>query len=351
MQRKSLVSGGVIALTAALVFSGCQQVPQRSPEEVVKAGMKNLVAVTSHEFDLSVNGDLKGPQGEKPEKVAFKLSLGGSADLKDSKDPKINLKFDGSGNADEQNASGAAEIRLNKEAVYFTLSKLASSGGEVPKEFVDLYVGKWWMLPIPPEALQEITSTLPEGGSQESMTPEQKRMKELFEGTQFFKNIKFVAMEDVKGAQSYHYSAELDKEAFAAFAIKAAAEQGQEMTDTDKADMQAAMKKFDFVGNVWVTKDGEIMNQVSGDVKLVGATDEPSGTVTVKLSLWNFNKPVTVAAPAGAQEFPVQELMGALMGGVAPTDLSGADASLSLDGSTLDAGTSSVVDGGVSVGE
>ncbi len=339
MQRKSLVSGGVIALTAALVFSGCQQVPQRAPEEVVKAGMKNLVAVTSHEFDLSVKGDLKGPQGEKPESVKFNLSLGGSADLKDNKDPKINLKFEGSGNADEQTASGSAEIRLNKEAVYFTLAKLTSSGGEVPKEFVDLYVGKWWMLPIPPEALDEITSSIPEGGSQEAMTPEQKRMRELFEGTQFFKNIKFVAMEDVKGAQSYHYSAELDKDAFAAFALKAAAEQGQEMSETDKADMQAAMKKFDFVGNVWVTKDGEILNQVSGDVKLVGATDEPSGTVTVKLSLWNFNKPVSVTAPTGAEEFPIQEIMGALLGGVAPADLSGADASLSLDGSTLDAGS------------
>ena len=93
MQRKFSFAGGVIALTAALVFSGCQQAaqPQKAPEEVVKDGIKKLTEVTSHQFEFELKGDLTGPQGEKPEKVKFTVMLGGGADMKDNKDPKINL--------------------------------------------------------------------------------------------------------------------------------------------------------------------------------------------------------------------------------------------------------------------
>jgi hypothetical protein len=322
MQRKFSFTGGVIALTAALVFSGCQQAaqPQKAPEEVVKDGMKKLTEVTSHQFEFELTGDLTGPQGEKPEKVKFTLALSGGADMKDNKDPKINLKLSGSGNADADTFDGAAELRLNKEAVFFTLAKLNVKGTEeqLPQEFLDMYVGKWWKITLPPEALDELTASLPEGGSQENLTPEQKQMKELFENTQFFKNIKFVGVESVKGEQSFHYSAELDKEAFMAFAIKASEQQGETMSESDKEEMRKGMEMFDFSGNVWVGQTSGVLNQVSGDIKLKPAsTDEPSGTISVRLTLWDFNKPVTVQVPSDAEEFPIEQLLGGMMGGAA----------------------------------
>jgi len=341
MKRKFFVTSGVIALSAAVVLSGCQQAaPQKSPEEVVKEGIKNLTAVTSHQFEFEVKGDLNGPQGEKPEKVKFTFMLSGSADMKDNKDPKINLKIDGSGNADADSGAATAELRLNKEALFFTLSKLDMKVSEpVPPEFVDMYVGKWWRLTLPPGTLDELTASLPEGGSQENMTPEQQKMKSLFENTQFFKNIKFVAVESVKGEQSFHYSAELDKQAFMAFAVKAAEEQGTPMAESDQQEMEAGMQKFDFTGNVWVGQTSGILNQISGDVKLATKdTSEPSGTITVRATLWDFNKPVSVTAPSDATEFPIEQLLGGMMGGApmgdpAMGDLSGMEG---LDGSSLD---------------
>lgn len=346
MKRKFFVTGGVIALTAAIVLSGCQQaVPQKPPEQVVKEGMAKLTTVTSHEFELGVKGDLTGPKGEKPEKVKFDVTLGGSVDLKDNQDPKINLKLDGSGNADEQTAAGSAELRMTKEALYFTLAKIDMKGGEqIPKEFMDAYVGKWWKVTIPPESLKEFTASLPEGGTQENMTPEQKKMKQMFENTQFFKNIKFVGLEDVKGEQSAHYSADLDKDAFMTFVQAAAVEQGNPMTESDIKDMKDGMQKFDFTGNVWVGQSSGIMNQVSGDVKLSGtAATDPSGTVSIRITLWNFNKPVTVQAPADAKEFPINELLGGMMGPGAGSSLD----SSSLDGSsgTYPTGTMPTNDG------
>lgn len=325
MHRKFSLAGGVIALSAVMVFSGCQQAaqPQKAPEEVVKDGMKKLTEVTSHQFEFEVKGDLTGPQGEKPEKVKFTISLAGGADMKDNKDPKINLKLNGSGNADADTFDGAAEFRLNKEAVFFTLAKLNVKGGEeaIPQEFLDMYVGKWWKMTLPPEALEELTANLPEGGSQENLTPEQLKSKELFENTQFFKNIKFVGVEAVKGEQSFHYSAELDKDAFMAFAVKAAEQQGEPMSESDKQEMADGMKMFDFVGNVWVGQTSGVLNQVSGDFKLAtDAADQPTGTISVRMTLWDFNKPVTVQAPSDAEEFPIEQLLGGMLGGAAMGD-------------------------------
>lgn len=319
MKRKLFLRGSVIAFSAALVLTGCQQLqqPQKAPEDVVRDGFKKLMTVTSHEFEFTLNGDLDAPKGKTPAKVKFNVALGGSGDLKDSQDPKINLKIDGSGNADEQTYAGSAELRMNKDALYFTVPKLDTKGAEImPKEFMDMYIGKWWKLPVPPETLKELTSSLPDGGSQQTDTPEQKKMKDLFQNAQFFKNIKFVAMEDVKGEQSYHYTAELDKDALLMYTEQSAVNQGKTMTAEDKQQMVDSMKKFDFSGNIWVGSTSGIMNQVSGDIKLIStaADTDPTGTVSVRLSLWNFDKPVAVQIPADAKDFPIDQILGGMMG-------------------------------------
>ncbi len=326
MQRKTLLTGGVIAMTAALVFAGCQQVqqPQKSPEQVVQDGMKNLTSVTSHKFEFGINADLTGPQGETPQKVKFNFTLGGSVDLKDTQDPKINLTLDGSGNADDQSGAATAELRMNKDALYFMLSKLTTQGGQpIPQEFTTQYVGKWWKITIPPDALQQLTTSLPEGGnSQQAATPEEQqakdKMKALFESTKFFKNIQFVGTESIKGQSSFHYTVDFDKDAFMAFAQQAAIDQGQPMADTDIQDMKDTLNKVEITGNLWIDQATGIMDQVSGDIKFVNpGPQDPSGTMSIRVTLWDFNKPVTVEVPAGATEFPVQELMGAMLG--APT--------------------------------
>ncbi len=336
MKSKIFLTGGVIALTTAtFVFAGCQQAaPQVPPDQAVKMGMQKLTTVTSHQFEVAVNGDLTGPQGQTPKAVKFTISLNGSADMKDLTDPKINLKLDGSGNADDQSGDLSSELRMNKDNLYFTLSKLDATGGQavIPQQFKDMYVGKWWSLPIPPDTLKQFTDSLPTGGSQQTLTPEQQQLKDLFNNTQFFKNIKFVAMEDVKGEQSAHYTADLDKDAFMAFAQKAATIQGKPMADTDIKSMQDGMAKFDFTGNVWVGSTSGVMNQVSGDIKLTStAATDPTGTISVRVTLWGFNQPVTVDVPAGAQAFPVDQLMGAMMGGAGAS----AGAGTSLDQSAM----------------
>jgi hypothetical protein len=344
MKSRLFVTGGVIAFTAAIVLSGCQQGPQLPPDQAVRQGMQKLTTLTSQSFEVALNGNIQSSADDSQQSVSgdsqqsapvntqFNITLGGSTDLKDLNDPKINLTLDGTVNASNESGSAAGELRMNKDFVYFMLSKLAIQGADqIPQEFTDTYVGKWWKLAVPPETLKQLTNSMPEGGSsQQASDPQKQQLIDLFNNTQFFKNVQFVATEDVKGEQSAHYTAQLDKDALMTFVQKAAVIQNKPMSDSDVTDMQNGLKNVDFSGGVWIGNTSGIMNQISGNITYTGTTPaDGNGTFAVRLTLWNFNQPVAVVAPAGAQDFPYEQLMGALGGAMGGADTSGA-----IDGTT-----------------
>lgn len=316
MNSKFLLRGSALILTAAVVFSGCQQAaPPKSPDEMVKDGMKNLATVTSHQFEVAVNANILPPPGKKGT-VKFDVTFGGGIDIKDQKDPKINLKLDGTGKIEDKSAIAGAELRMNKDNLYFSLSKLElSAGQELPPAIVG-YIGKWFSIPIPPGSLDQLTANIPTGmDSQQVLTPEQQKMKALFENTQFFKNIKFVGVEDVKGEQSYHYTADVDQAALEKVVLSAADENGQAASAEEKQQLHDALSKLNFVGNVWIGKTSGVLNQVAGVITLPPSANDPMGTIAIRVSIWDFNKPVKVMVPEKSTEFPLEGLMGGLLGG------------------------------------
>lgn len=342
-----MFTGGLIAAAAVLALSGCQQQTQKSPDEVIKQGLTNLTNVKSYQFDASANGDITASQAVDPTstqaatpiKTTFNVALGGSVDFKDMNTPKMIFKLDGSGNSGDQKSSGAAELRMNADALYFIVSKLDSKNDQmIPKDFADQYIGKWWKYKVPADLMEQFKASLPEGGTQEKLTPEQQKMKDLFDNTKFFKNVQFVAIEDVKGEQSYHYTVEFDEDAFMDYAQKVAQEQGKPMTAEEKQQMQDAMKKLDISGGVWVGTASNILNQVSGNIKIQAASPEdPSGTISLKGTTWDFDKPVVVEAPAGALDLPLDQIFQGFAGaGLSDGAMTGGSEQLNYDPSSLD---------------
>lgn len=338
MTKKSLLTGGVVALTAAAIFSGCQQAsqPQLPPAQVLQNGMKNLTAVTSHQFEFDVNANINAPAGQTPAKTTFTGSLSGSADMKDMTDPKVNLMLNASGSADTQSGDGALELRLNKDALYFTLSKLDSQGGQPLPAEITAYIGKWWKIAIPAGTLEQLTQSSSQEGTQQ-VSPQQQQLRDLLANTQFFTNVQFVAIEDVKGTSSYHYTADVDKTALMNFATQAAVIQGKPMSDDDKKSFQDMLSKLTMKGNVWVASDSNIMDKVTLDVQVAAtAPTDSTGTVSLGLTLWGFNQPVTVEIPANTTDFPVDQVLGGLMGAglsnAPTTDTTGATPNLDMTG-------------------
>jgi hypothetical protein len=317
---KATAVGGLLVMSMALY--GCQEIgipapsqqaPEKAAEEVVQEGIAKLSDVKAYTFDLNVDGDLKAPAGgTPPESVKFNLSFDGGLDVIAATDPKMNLKIEGSFDADADGATAAGEIKMNKDAIFLNLMSLEGRGSvAVPQELMDQYASKWWKLPIPPEALDEFAKSLPQGGD-ENLTPEQKEMKDLVKNTKFFKDIKFEGVEKINGEDSYKYSAVLDEAAFADFVAKSSEMQGTAMTEDEIAELKKGFEYFDFAGTIYVGKDSGVMNKMMGTLTFVENVEmnNPSGKVTVEMSVGNLNKAITVDAPAEAEEVPMEALMG-----------------------------------------
>ncbi|MGL5830898.1 MAG: hypothetical protein ACRCZE_01990 [Candidatus Altimarinota bacterium] len=316
---KASAVGGLLVVSMALY--GCQgvgapapsqQAPEKAAEEVVQDGIAKLSDVKAYTFDLNVTGDLKGPAGSPPESVKFNMSFDGGLDVIAANDPKMNLKLEGTFDADADGATAAAEIKMNKEAIFFNLMSLEGRGSvAVPQEILDQYAAKWWKLPIPPEALEEFAQSLPQGGD-ENLTPEQKEMKDLVKNTKFFKDIKFASVESISGEDSYKYTAVLDEAAFTDFVVKSSEMQGTTMSETEIADLKKGFEYFDFAGEIYVGKNSGVMNKMLGTLTFVEDAElgNPSGKVTVEMTIADLNKAITVDAPAEAEEVPLEALMG-----------------------------------------
>lgn len=310
---RTLAVTGLVAISFGLV--GCQQgaAPEKAPEVVLQEGMAKMMEVSSNSYNVNVKGDLKGPTGEKPEKVTFNLIASGSMEAKDAKDPKFNLSLKGDMMADADGGSAEAAFRLNKDSIYLSLMSLDGKGEvNIPDDIKAELVGKWWSMPIPPEALDELAKAMPSSDTA-NLTDQQKQMKALIDSTKFFKDVAYKGMESVGGEQSYHYTATLDKAAFTEFVSKAAELQGETISDTEKADMAQGLEMFDFSGDFYVGQTSGILNKVKGVLTMKASADgsTPSGTVAIEAMASDFNKPVTVEVPANVEPLPL-EALGAL---------------------------------------
>lgn len=308
-----LAATGLIAMSFGLV--ACQQAaaPEKAPEVVLQEGMAKMMEVSSNSYNVTIKGDLNGPTGEKLEKVTFDLTASGSMEAKNAKDPKFNLALKGAMMADADGGSGEASFRMNKDAIYMSLMSLNGKGEvTIPEDIKAELVGKWWSMPIPPEALEELGKSMP-SSDEANMTEDQKQMKALIDSTKFFKDVAYKGMESVGGEQSYRYTATLDKAAFSEFVSKAAALQGETVSETELADMKTGLDMFDFSGDFYVGQSSGILNKVKGVLMMKASADgsTPSGSIAIEAMASDFNKPVTVEVPADAQPIPL-EALGAL---------------------------------------
>ncbi len=309
---KTLAVSGLMVLSFGL--AGCQDVSaptsQKAPEVALQEGLMKLSGMTSYNFDLGLKGDLKGPAGQPPAKVTFDATMKGGIDTKDAKDPRLNLNLKGNMMADQDGGDGELSFRMNKDALYLNLMALEGKGAiTIPEEMKAELINKWWTMPVPPEALEEMAKSMPQG-AEANMTEDQKKMKALIDQTKFFKNVAYVNMESVAGEQSYHYTGVLDKDAFSTFVAKAAELQGETVSEEEKAEMKASLESFDFSGDFYVGKDSGVLNKVKGVFTIKENADQsaPSGSVTVEVTLSDLNKPVTIEVPADAQPIPAEAL-------------------------------------------
>jgi hypothetical protein len=297
-------------MCTAFIFAGCQQAaPTKSATDVIKDGIKNLMEVTSASYNAKSSGNIDDKDSGN---TKFDLTSSGIMDRKDMLTPQFSVKLDGTVSAGTTNGgSGSFDLRLNKDAFYFNVATLEMKGDQTILDQLKKYYAKWWKITIPPEAQKQLFAAVPPAGTQENLTPEQQQVKQLVEQTNFFANPTYVGTEDVNGEQSYHYSVTLDNKATIDFLLKMAEIQGTKPTADEITQVNTTFAQISATGDIYVGTVSGVLNKFNGTIKLdkAGPT-ETTGTITASMSLGSINKAVTLEIPAGAVEFPVEELFG-----------------------------------------
>lgn len=284
MKIKKLFAGGTVTFIALLAFAGCTTAPAptKAPEEVLKEGLTNLSKVTSLKYDVALNVDANDEENVNS-KMNFKLN--GAFDMKDEKDPKVIVKLDGTIKSEEMTGSAKMDFMLNKDAVYFNVGGL-DMGEVMPiPEDMTAYMGKWYSYTLPAGAVDQMSEAA-------YAEVDVEEMDELWSKTA----PEYVGTESVAGDPSWHYKLVMDEEAIAYLTQQTAAD----------VSLEGAV----VTGDIWVSTTSNVVNQFKLSVnKSVTAEDKTSGTMSLTVTFSDINKPVTVSAPAGVTEFPVEQFM------------------------------------------
>lgn len=303
MSMRRFISGLGVLTLSMVVLSGCEQAPPvgQNPEEVIREGFVNLVDVTAYSFEAEVNGDITDATGGD---VKFDVMMDGAIDVTNAADPKIMVAMKVNADGADGGGSAEGEAKVNKESVYFNLMKLdLKTEGGVPDQMQE-FVNKWWSIALPEGTFDQLTEGVPTAVSEE----ERAALKKALAETSFFTQPQFVGTENVMGESSYRYAVTFDKKAFVDFTKKVAQEQGEQVSE---ADMQQALDELENVeikGDIWVGVDSKTIHQFKGE--LVSKDPQAPGTVLIRVTIGDFNKPVTLTLPTDAAEFPLADLLG-----------------------------------------
>lgn len=150
-----------------------------------------------------------------------------------------------------------------------------------------------------------------EGGTELSKADLEK-LANIFRQHPFLKVKQTLPDEAVKGAQSYHYQVVADKtELQAAFQeLKSANIKGLKVTQEEVDALKDSLKNVDLAKypvDVWIDKQSKIINQLGLKLK------DSQMTSDLRITFFDFNKPVSVEKPEGAMS--VLEVLGPILGG------------------------------------
>jgi len=293
--RKVLV--GILASSLLIIGAGCSLLQPglpdgKTPEQVISDAMINQKNFDKGVFEMNVSGDVNGEVDGEKKNVKGTVVMDGTAD-KDQSTLGFTLKVDGT--ADDQSLKADMELRVNSDGVFAHIKELEISEEEIQTmvdEFLKDYMGIWvklsFMQPADLMEVGELDLDIDEP-AEEPFNP--------------FTDIQYKGTKNILGLNSYHFTAKLDEEAILAYMKKKGERTG---------DAEEALEAMDFVGDIYVGVDDNVITGVSGTLTF----DDPEvdGTVTMDIK-FNPTKADTVETPKHEREITEEDVAALLFGG------------------------------------
>ena len=336
--RKLILLAIVLVLGYGIYKSAGNSVP-KTPDDVLVRMTRAMATVKTAEFAGNVSAKVEGAKnplasipgattGDANKPFSFALAFSGTSAFDNWEKPQSKLKA----TLTSSELTSAAEIELTTvgEDKYFKLNTLPMLG----KLDLSALTNMWVRMQSKPGAVSVTVSS--------TMSPETtEAVKNIISGGKYFQVTEDVGEEDLSGITTHHYKIGLN-EAEVMRVIRAVSEKmnGKSPSIDDEKKMKSFFDRSEFTnGEVWVGTKDYYLYKLSGGVTIAPSeTEKSSGSFTFALDLRNFNKPVTVDAPAGAKS--MSEFMGgfisAMMGGVKlPAGMMGTSLPTSLPSSMM----------------
>lgn len=311
-KKKGLLIGLLIGLlvivlggSAAAAYFGV--VVPNKPENVLKTALANSFAadnITSEHFTGSVSVTEK------------------------KNNQTVSGDFSGSANTD-----GAFEIKANVDAIVTKVTMdmrsvdgksmyvkvggleglpelMNASGDDMAMLYAPIVAGlnEQWI-----EINESILSQMGVSSTSFKMTDaDRQKMAQAYADHQFMVFKEQLKSEKIASTDSYHYKVVIDKTQLNDFikALKDAKLDSLKLTQNDVDRMRAALKEVDFNKypvDLWVSKADKMINQI----KFIYSDNEAA--MSFRLTVTDYNKPVTVEKPAGAKS--LLQIISQLFGG------------------------------------
>ena len=318
--RKLIILIAVLALfvigisIALLVLKGEEEIYEEYVDDFFREGLANLTLVKTAGYDFSIIGTISVlPNSNSSynfEELDVEGALVGAYDVTDAENPLFSLSFDLSLDSDGKGTETVkGELRFAEEILHFILSEITDFEGSVPLDVLEPFIGKWWNMSFSNEGLLNMFKIYKD---EESMTPEEKELKELFSQTNIFKDVEFVGVEEVSGVSARKYSASLNSRAFVDYMVKSGEITEEPLSEEDLAEISMFVDNVDLEGHIWIGEDDVIFRKYSGKMMGEDFAEELEGLAVefeIHYDLFDINEDVNIDPPEESDTFDLLKLL------------------------------------------
>lgn len=283
LRKTSTVEGETVILATQL-----------EREHIKKALVTESIDQKDGSVTLDVSGQLTGTS--TPEAVTFDTHMAIDVNMHDLKNPKVRLAIEASGAADEENISGAAEMRVVDAFGFFKVATLASTSPDIHDQLVELqsFLNIWWKVPLSETDLADIAET-----DDDILLQDDTSITKTLLSKNIVPVLQYMGQD--KGVSTY--GGMIDNSALLSTIRDIALSQGEEISDSDVAEAENMLKNVSIFTEFSLT-DKNIFTALSIDTiigpTIVDSGDTIEGNINIDMTLAPLKSPIL--APDNAQD-------------------------------------------------
>ncbi|HCC23729.1 TPA: hypothetical protein DF272_06170 [Candidatus Falkowbacteria bacterium] len=301
MKKQWRYLGGILSVLLLMVLlTGCT----KTPESVVDKMIAKMAAVKTYQFDATVG--LKGTMAAleqglqlSNESSETKIKAKGQVDMRNDDNVKYVANLDVAFQAEGTALTLKADLLTTSQATYIKVNEAPQIALMDFSQLKDT----WYKF--------QAADGTAESGEEPLSASQVRKIKKLFQNTDFFTVAEDYGTEDLNGIKTYHYRVKLNGDELKRFFVemKTIVDE-QEPTTQEFEEIQANLAKWSGMeGDVWIGTNDYYLYQVN-----VGANIEEENSdlerMDLSLSMSAYNEPVTIDIPANAKIMDWAEIMG-----------------------------------------